>query len=175
MFNVYGIFCKTTWRVYYGSTEFIVEQRLKSHENNYKRYLKGKYDYITSFEILKNNNYEIKLLEKCDNEIHMCNRERFYIKTFPCVNKYRGRVPGRTYKEWREDNREELAEKNKEWREDNREKFLEKQREYREENKVEIAEKRKQKITCPCGSTLTIKHKARHEKSIKHKKYLENL
>jgi hypothetical protein len=30
---------------------------------NYKKYLNGKYHYVTSFDILKNNDYKIELLE----------------------------------------------------------------------------------------------------------------
>jgi hypothetical protein len=122
--------------------------------------LKGTHDYVSSFEILKNNNYEIKLLEECDNEIQMCEREDYYIINFPCVNKYRARVPGRTRKEYREANKEKISEYNKE---------------YHEANRKQILEKKKQKYICACGSTLTIRHKARHERSIKHQNYLKSL
>ena len=146
MFNIYGILCKTTWKVYYGSTELTIERRLEIHEKDYKAYLKGYYHYVSSYEVLKNNNYEIKLLEKCDNKIHMEEREGYYIRTFPCVNKC---IPGRTMKEYN--------------------------KQYREANKVQITEKRKEKYTCACGSSSTIHHKSDHEKTNKHKKYLASL
>jgi hypothetical protein len=183
MFNVYGIFCKTTWKVYYGSTALTLEKRLKSHEMDYKASLNGYYKYVSSYEIIKNNNYEIKLLETCDDEIHMKIREGYYIRTFPCVNKV---IPGRTRKEYYEDNREEmkeyykankekLTEKNKEYYKANKEKIAEKNKEYRETNKEKKEQKNKETYTCECGSISRKDGKARHEKSNKHKKYLENL
>jgi len=172
MFNVYGILCKTTWKVYYGSTEFTVEERLKLHEKDYKAYLEGKYKYVTSYEVLKNNNYEIKLLETCDDDLHMCNREGYYVRTFPCVNI---RVPGRTRKEYYETFKEEILEKKKEYRETFKVEIAEKDKARYEANKETILEKKKEKYTCECGSTLRKDGKSEHEKSIKHKKYLENL
>jgi hypothetical protein len=48
-----------------------------------------------------------------------------------------------------------------------------KAKEYREKNKQIISQKKKQKITCSCGSIITKDYKARHERSTKHKKYIE--
>jgi hypothetical protein len=45
---------------------------------------------------------------------------------------------------------------------------------YREKNKDEITEKKNKKITCGCGSTIRKDEKARHEKSLKHQKWLES-
>ena len=44
-------------------------------------------------------------------------------------------------------------------------------RKYREEHWDEL----NKKCLCPCGGSYTQKHKARHMKSQKHAKYLENL
>lgn len=159
MFNVYKLSCNKTGQVYYGSTELTIERRLQSHESKYKSYLEGtRKDYYTSFEILKNNDYKIELLEECDNQIHMRDRENFYFDNFECVNIRRPAVPGRTDKEWREANKE---------------KILEYKKEYREANREKISEKKKEKYTCECGSSITIHGKSQHEKTIKHKKYLE--
>ena len=143
MFNVYGILCKTTWKVYYGSTELTVEERLEKHEISYRSYLKGKCRYCSSYEIIKNNNYDIKLLEECDSKLQMCNREDYYIITFPCVNKYRARVPGRTKKEYYQDNKEKILEKRKEYREANKEKMAEYHKEYYQNNKEKFSEQSK--------------------------------
>lgn len=177
MFNVYKLTCNKTKQDYYGSTELTVERRLGIHESHYKSYLEGNYNYYcSSFEIIKNNDYKIELLEECDDEPHMCDREDYYIISFPCVNIRRGRVPGRTNKEWRETFKEEIKEYEKQRYEANKEKILENRKEYRETFKEEISEKRKEKYSCECGSIDIRKDdKARHERSIKHKKYLENL
>ena len=55
------------------------------------------------------------------------------------------RVPGRTRKEWRK------------------------------QNKEKIAEKKKEKFTCECGSRLRWEDKARHYRSQKHQNYLNAL
>jgi len=164
-FNIYGIFCRTTWKVYYGSTKLTVEQRLGIHEKDYKYYFEGCHGYYSAFEVLKNNYYEIKLLEKCYDKFHMRDRENFYIDNFPCVNINRAGVPGRTQKEWYKDNRQKILERSKKYT-----------KKYYEANKEKILQKSKETYNCPCGSTDIRKfNKARHETSKKHKKYLENL
>jgi hypothetical protein len=57
----------------------------------------------------------------------------------------------------------------------NREKFLEIMKQYHFQNRNKISERKKQKYTCICGSTLTIQHKARHERSLKHLNYVSTL
>lgn len=171
-FNIYGIFCRTTWKVYYGKTNLTVEKRLEIHKKDYKSYLKGTGKYMTSFEIIKNNNYEIKLLETCDDDLHMDIREGYYIKTFPCVNK---NIPGRTQKEYYQDNKEKILEKKKEYCEKNKEKKKEYDKQRYEANRETILEKIKETYICPCGSVLRQDAKARHEKTNKHKKYLQSL
>ena len=72
---------------------------MSDHKYDYKRYLDEKYNYVTSFEILKNDDFKIELMEeiKCDDKKTMHERERFYIDNFECVNKIK---PSRTKKEY---------------------------------------------------------------------------
>jgi len=60
----------------------------------------------------------------------------------------------------------------KEWgrqyKQDNREIILEKQKKYREENRVQIREKAKEKIVCKCGYEVTKKNLPRHKRGKKH-------
>lgn len=197
--NIYGILCKTTWKVYYGSTIKTIEQRLKKHEIDYRAYLKETGNYITSMEIIKNNNYEIRLLEICDVE-NKNQREAFYIRTFPCVNKV---IPDRCSqeykKEWCENNKEKITAKKKEQYETNKKEILKKQKQYHKKNKEQISKNRKElyqknkekiltseyykknqirakkKYTCECGEELQIGNKSKHEKRTKHQNYLKNL
>ena len=62
----------------------------------------------------------------------------------------------------------------KNYYEDNREKIAEYKKQYRQDNHQIIAEKNKQKTICVCGSETTIIHKKRHERSQKHKSFVEN-
>lgn len=189
--NIYGILCKTTWKVYYGSTSKTIDERLRGHEYEYTEYLKkGIGKNTTSVEIIKNNNYIITLLETCD-ENDRNEREGFYIRNFQCVNRI---IPDRSPKEYNkkwlennkdyrkeyfkgyyENNRESILEYHKEYNEINKEKINEKKKEYYQINKEKISEKNKVKYTCQCGVELTKCHKSRHERTSKHQNYLKNL
>ena len=48
-----------------------IKKRKSKHKSNYKLYLNGKYHWVTSFDIIKNDDYEAYL-----------------IKEFPCENKH---------------------------------------------------------------------------------------
>ena len=101
---IYKIVCKKTEKVYFGSTKNPLKQRLKEHESHYRRYQKGKIYYQSSIDILKEGDYGIHQLEVCDND-KLKIRERYYIDNYDCVNI---KTPGKTAKEWREDNKEKV-------------------------------------------------------------------
>jgi hypothetical protein len=86
-------------------------RRLAGHVGKYQQYLKGKYHFVTSYEIIKNGNYDIILIEnvKCDSKDQLTARERYYIESLDCINKL---IPGRTDKQYREDNKEKIQQKN---------------------------------------------------------------
>jgi hypothetical protein len=84
-----------------------------------------------------------------------------------------------THKKYYQDNKEKLKEYNKEywednkekikeWRENNKEKIKEYKKKYYEDNKEKIKEEKRKKITCECGSEITLRCLARHKKSQKH-------
>jgi len=77
---------------------------------------------ITSYEILKNNNYQILLVENypCNNIDELRKQERFYIENNDCVNK---NIPGRTKQEYRITNVEKEKEQHKIWHDKNIEKI----------------------------------------------------
>jgi hypothetical protein len=90
--KVYKVVDNTNQNIYVGSTcKEYLSQRLAGHVSNYKRYLKVKKGYTTSFDIIKNNDYEIVLLESypCNSKDELTARERFYIDTLDCVNTIR--------------------------------------------------------------------------------------
>ena len=56
--KIYKIECLTTGLIYVGSTtKERLSQRMVEHRKKYKRHLKGKYPYTTSFKVLENDNY----------------------------------------------------------------------------------------------------------------------
>jgi hypothetical protein len=93
--KIYKIVDNTTDNQYIGSTcEPILARRLAGHVADYKCYLNGKRSYITSFKIIESGNYNIILIEEypCDTKDQLLARERHYIDTLDCINKYRAGV-----------------------------------------------------------------------------------
>ncbi len=108
---IYGIHTNNSKDMYVGSTTKSLEHRLKNHEWRYKRYLKDDTEkYISSYEVLKQGDYYIELIDELDNvsKEDIYKTEGYYIKLFRCVNQT---VAGRKPEEYREENRELIREK----------------------------------------------------------------
>jgi hypothetical protein len=181
--KIYKIVCRKTGLQYFGSTtEPTLARRLVFHVGSFKHWKKTTYKYMTSYEVLKENDYYIELIELvcCSSNDELKVRERFHIQNNECVNKY---IPLRTTKEHYEDNKEHFVEYQKIYREEHKEELkeyfknnykehkeerLEKAKEYRQVNKDKIKEKEKKEYICNCGSIIQITEKARHKKSKKH-------
>ena len=105
--KVYKIECNVTGLIYVGSTTKELNVRLSEHKSHYKRYVDGKFNYLTSFKVLENYDYDIHLLRAYDllDNIDLLSKERYYIKKLNCVNK---NIPGRTDAEYYRDNKIEL-------------------------------------------------------------------
>jgi hypothetical protein len=176
--KVYKIVCNITGLIYVGSTtKEYLSQRLTKHKSDYKSYANGtSTNYMTSYKILENGNYDIILLESvnCNSKDELHTRERYYIELLDCVNK---NIPGHklTNKEYYEKNKDKVKETIKEYYDKNKEKILEYKKEYRINNREILNEKKKEKISCECGSVCRISDIKRHEQSKKHKKYLSEV
>ena len=106
--KIYSIRSYQTNDIYIGSSSQTLSRRLTFHRANYKRYLDGKYHYVTSFEILKHDDYYIELLEiyPCKNNMELHKREGELIRQNDnAINKV---IPGRTRKEYNNDNKENI-------------------------------------------------------------------
>lgn len=166
---------------YYGSTVQSLSKRMGQHREKYHKYKKGEYHYITSFNLFDKyglENCKIELVEnyECKSKEELQQREAFWIKNNECVNKI---IPGRTYKEWVEDNKEEIKEKKKKYQQDNKEVIKEKKKvyyennkekfniefkKYREEHKDEILTKLKNKVICEiCNKEISLRNLNRHK------------
>jgi len=185
--KIYKIVDLTTDECYIGSTcEPTLARRLAGHRNDYKTYLKGGRTYIKSFDIIKNENYDIQLIENfpCDSKDELHKREGYWIKTMNCVNKM---VAGQTRKEYYEANKDmiknyhhlyyqtnkaELNGKNKKYHLEHKDKMQENMKQYYNANKASIALRQSKKFDCECGGTYTSCHKAEHMRSIKHTTFI---
>ena len=108
----------------------------------------------------KYNDVRIELLEcfPCENKDELNKKENEYIRNNNCVNK---KLPGRTRKEYYEDNKEKLTEQTKEYYVKNKDLIKQKQKEKVYEN-----------IYCECGGTYQLYRKLRHERTKRHQDYL---
>ena len=178
--KIYKICSNLSEKIYIGSTTQSLAQRLSEHNKQYKNYLKSKEHYRSSFEIIKLDDYFITLIEEhsYNNRSQLFRREGELIKhnINICVNK---QLTGRTDYEYRQDNKEHIAENKKEYYESNKQSISEKQKQYNIYNKDYLTEKQKHRyqlnkeelfktIICDCGSNTSIQHKSRHIKSKKH-------
>jgi hypothetical protein len=188
-YKIYQIVCNETKEVYFGKTTQTLEERLSKHKIN---------NTTSSKQIIDRDNYYIQKIDSTFDEEESIILERFYIETFECINV---NIPGRTEKEWREENinhlkkyREEYHKENKEYyieygkkyREENKEELSEYGKKYREENREQLKEYKKKyyeensehlkmKYTCECSSTLLKVNKARHEReSQKHINFINS-
>jgi len=202
--KIYKIVDNTNNNCYIGSTcEPTLARRLAGHVNDHKRYLDGKHkSFTSSFDILKNNDYDIVLIESypCNSKDELFARERFWTNQMECVNirknqgfelelgeieyhkEYRKNHKDKIKeynKQYKIDNKEYLNELNKQYYKDNKDIMSGKFRNYYEKNKEKILEKNreknKEKITCTCGCLFRKDSKHKHIKTIKHQDYLKLL
>ena len=132
--------------IYVGHTTNMVKRRHKHKQSscnpNNKEYNQKKYQYI------RDNggwdNWRMILIEKypCKDSHEAIARERYWVKELKAT--LNSNEPGRTKKEWREDNRDIILEKNKQYNEANRDKILEKHKQYYYDNREKFAEKNKE-------------------------------
>ena len=185
--KIYKICSNLSEKIYIGSTTQSLAQRLSEHVKHYKQYVnKTRTNFTTSFDIIKLDDYFITLIEEhsYNNRSQLFRREGELIKLNIniCVNK---QLTGRTDYEYRQDNKEHIAENKKEYYESNKQSISEKQKQYNIYNKDYLTEKQKHRyqlnkeelfktIICDCGSNTSIQHKSRHIKSKKHISFITN-
>lgn len=165
--KIYSIRSHNTDLIYIGSTTQLLNKRFSKHKCDYKNYLLGKYHYVTSFEIFKYDDVYIELIEyyPCNNIEELCKREGELIRIHNCVNK---NISGRTKKEYYEENRDYLIDKNKTYQKINKDKHNEYCEKYRKNNKNKILEKH----ICECGGKYSTSCKSNHFKTAKHQKFI---
>jgi len=97
--KIYKIVDNTNGNVYYGSTVRTLSWRLTKHKESGNKCM-SKY-------IIENGNYNIILIENypCESREQLESREAHYITNNECINIM---TPGRTHKEWYQENRERI-------------------------------------------------------------------
>ena len=104
---IYSIRSYQTDDIYIGSTTIGLSARMAKHRDDYKHYLNGKSNYMTSYEILQYPDSYIELIENypCETKQDLNKREGHYIRSTDCVNRC---IAGRTRAEYRRDNAESI-------------------------------------------------------------------
>ena len=147
--------------IYIGSTIQPLSIRFRAHKTSYKRWKNSTYNYTSSYEIIKFEDCYIQLIEDypCDSKKDLCKREGEYIRNMTTVNQT---IPGRTNKQYKKDNKEQIAKHKKEyyndnkdkitqykkyWYETNKEEITQYHKEYNDVNKDKIAQRKKERIS----------------------------
>lgn len=159
--KIYKLTCNITDLCYVGSTCQTLSKRLKGHESQYKQFLEGKFNWLTSFEIIQLGDYSIEQLEKvdCENEQELREREGYHTKQLRdfAVNK---KIEGQT--------KEELYEKRlqacKDYHYNNRDRH----------NAI-MREKGSEKVLCECGIVYTKANKFNHKRTTHHREFKEGI
>jgi len=170
--KVYEIICRKTGLRYIGSTcEPTLARRLSQHVGSFKSWKKGKKSYTTSFDIIKDGDYHIVLLESypCNSrdELHMC--EQKHINLNECINKRKAFQSKEelleSMKQYHEQNHDKIVERKKKHYEQHRDEIIKKTKEYREQNRDEINVKRRETICClNCQKEVNKSNISRHKK-----------
>jgi hypothetical protein len=127
--KVYAIICLKTGRRYVGSTcEPTLAKRLAQHVRDNKQCLKGKTKFCSSYNIIRDGEYYIILLESypCNSkdELRMC--EQKHIDSCECENKccaYSGLTSEQYNKKYREEHIDEIKQQREQYREKNYQKI----------------------------------------------------
>tara|TARA_R110000851_G_scaffold147848_1_gene287922 strand:+ start:28 stop:663 length:636 start_codon:yes stop_codon:yes gene_type:complete len=193
--KIYKLVLDHTDQIYIGSTIQKLSQRLTKHVSDFR---KGK-NKCTSKKLFELGKVKIILIENCpcDSKEELHKRERHYIETMVCVNKY---IPGRTDAEYYQDKKEHYQKKSKEYKLKNNDKIKEYKKEYRLKNNDKIKESKKEhyhknidkikekqkeyrlknkerskvRTICDCGLDVAKDHISRHKRTKKHMDIMES-
>ena len=171
-YQIYAIKSKSYPELQYiGSTKLSLKKRLQFHKSQYKRYCKGLLKcHYSSFDVMKYDDYYIELY--CETGTY--NRsdaewlEGQVIRAESCINKF---VPGRTNKQYYQDNIEKI----KDYRLSRVEDHKEYVKEHYQQNKEFIKAQKREKIICECGIETSRGNIQRHKKSIAHYNLINNI
>ena len=197
--KIYALKSKDCDKFYIGSTCTSLAKRLDKHRRHYKEYLNGKGKYISSYEVVKQDDCEIELIEKypCTCKGELFQQEGLHIRA-RLGDLYNVYIAGNSgnWKEYKQrhfakqGNYQKHLERCKRYRENNREKVKESQKKYDEKTKAQkseygkqyyqkhkelISKKGAEKVQCECGSNVRQDHITRHKRSKKHLKFIGDI
>ena len=159
--KIYAIICRKTERRYVGSTyEPTLAKRLAKHVADFKCWLKDDKTFCSSYDIIKDDDYYIVLLESypCNSrdELRMC--EQKHIDSCECLNKNKAFQSKKERKDYNKQHYDKYREKNYE-------KVLEYSKQYWDKNCDELNAKRRERVCCPtCQKEFNKSYFSQHKK-----------
>lgn len=145
--KIYKLISNQTDKVYYGSTiEDKLTKRLGGHRGKYRRWLNGKGEYVSSFEIVKYDDCRIILVENspCNTKYELTAREQYHIDNNECCNKLKahtGLTRTEYTKKWYEENREIVLNKQSFFYKQNKDAVIKYQKQYHDMHKDKVKER----------------------------------
>ena len=175
--KIYSIRSHQTDDVYIGSTINTLPKRLDGHRKDFKRWINGNKNYVSSYDIIKFDDCYIELIENypCSDKNELDRQEGIHIRNTNCINK---NIAGRTMKEYYidqrdvilqqqkehyADHRDVILQQKKEYYADHRDERLQQQKEYRNKNKELISQRTKARYI-KNKELVSQKNKAQYQK-----------
>jgi len=162
---VYEIICWTTGLRYIGATKKdTVTSRITDH-----RRMRG----CTSKYVMEHNNYEVFILEECDNADELKKIEDKHIRHTDCVN-YKCEIPNRKETQQKYNTSKKGKAMHKKFRgTEAYKKYLE---EYRKTEVYQNYRKKLcEKVKCECGSVVSKQNLNAHYKTKQHQKFIDTI
>ena len=167
--KIYCIESRSSDMIYIGSTIKQLHERFSSHLSDMKSWMKGNYNYVSSFSILLYGDAKITLLEgyPCKSKEELIAREQYWIEQHGENIANCNYASGSKRKVTRENRKQWIKEINLKLRE-------QQQKEY-ELHGAEWGDCSGlvQYIDCPCGSRVADCSMESHSKTKKHTAYLK--
>lgn len=192
--SIYQIYTETNPNIHYiGSTMSKLSKRWKGHLDGYNQYLLDRSEIVSIypyFESLGIENFKYRLIKEYDvvdkyhllgpvetglayeqlwiNKLKPINIQKYLFKTRH-IQKALDRIKYNN-------NKERILNNCKKYYQKNIETIKERNRTYRENNIEKIKERKTKKYICPCtpDKELNFEHKSRHNRTLKHIKFLES-
>lgn len=158
--------------IYYGYTS--TNNRFMTHMIDYDRwFISSKRPYTSSYKVFMKygfDNCEYVVLEECKTKQEAIEREKYYIQSFPCVNKHHNIDITKIQERKKREPKNELTPAQIKYRNDTEHK--EKMKALSQQHKVLHPELYK-KHTCICGATHLVKNIGVHLTTAKHQYFLQ--
>tara|TARA_R110000796_G_C14553406_1_gene434110 strand:+ start:919 stop:1479 length:561 start_codon:yes stop_codon:yes gene_type:complete len=142
--KIYKIIDNTNGNIYVGSTaEPTLARRLAGHRSDYKYWINGKKtSYVRSFDILKNEDFKIVLIETfpCESRDQLLSREQHWMDSIVCINHHNAKGRNKiklsvSNKKYYEKNTELIIKKVHDWNQNNKDKRVNYNKIYADKNK----------------------------------------